>query len=92
MRRSGKTTRAIDEAIQLIFSEGQILVPSKGILLNPTIGGFPEGIKVCIDPDWTIGTAQQNFLVRLKRRIREEHYGSITHEIKKDYIIFKAAQ
>ncbi len=72
MRATGKTTRAIDEAIQKLFTHEVIIVPktaysaTPGKLLNDK---FP----VCVDPDYMNGHAQREFLKLLKLRIRNEH-------------------
>lgn len=69
MRRSGKTTRAIDEAVQLLFNGKNLafFIPDKNY--NPN-----EELLRLVDPDWTKGIAQNDFFKRFLRRLKNEHH------------------
>lgn len=75
MRKSGKTTLIIDSAIQKLFSEGVIYVPTKHELINGSKSNY-NFIKWIIDPDWNLGSAQNDLLRRLTNRLNTEHPGS----------------
>lgn len=76
MRRSGKTTRLIDTAIQLLFLKGEIKVPFVIPDKNP---GFEvveiDNIPYLFDPDCSVNFlgVQRDFALRLVRRINLEH-------------------
>ena len=80
-RKTGKTTRTVDEAIQQILKYNKIFIPTKHQLkrevlklngINP-IRGYPNEITV-IDPDWTDSQAVQEFLWRrIIKRLQYEH-------------------
>lgn len=83
MRRTGKTTRLIDLAIQTLFTEGEIYIFSANELSKfgypDKIRGFDKDIdKVFrfIDYDFKfnkISNAQDNFKDRFIRRLHIEH-------------------
>jgi hypothetical protein len=74
MRRDGKTTKLIDKAIQTLFTEGKICVPSTDNVI--TVRKIVKGtVATFIDPDHNENnSAQDDFLHRLKRRLSIEHY------------------
>jgi len=80
MRKTGKTTRVIDDAIQKLFIVGKITVPSKSILERDS---FYRGRKVnsdviIVDPDWRISnTVQRDLFERIARRVHVEHSQSV---------------
>ena len=72
MRRSGKTTRAIDEAVQKLFTHEIIIVPKTAYSTTPETllnSKFP----VCVDPNYMDGYAQREFLYALRQRLKNEH-------------------
>jgi len=72
MRRSGKTTRSIDLAIQKLFEFGKIYIPSKTELEEGK--NIRKIIEYCqIDTDADKGSAQRDFKLRLLDRIKLEH-------------------
>ena len=79
MRRSGKTTRLIDEAIQHLFEHGYIrILMNSEIYREDFYRGFkPEQIehfKKFIDPDTLPDNrAQLHFLTALSSRLAYEH-------------------
>lgn len=79
MRRSGKTTRAIDLAIQELFKFGKIYIPFKTELEDGK--KVSRIIEYCqIDPDADKGSAQRDFKQRLFERIKNEHKNQIVLE------------
>lgn len=88
MRRTGKTTRSVDKAIQKLFRYGEITVPSKGQIDSGTLDvGIEEG-TIIVDPDWMDGDRVQDHLrSRILRRLQEEHKPDI--EISNSRIILK---
>lgn len=73
MRRTGKTTRLIDEAIQTLFNDGIICVP-KAPIYSEKINH--KRVKVFIDPNHSnMNHAQDYFRARLRRRLEIEHEG-----------------
>lgn len=82
MRQSGKTTRTIDEAIQTLFTEGKIWIPTKSGIKNfynskriLKVEEREKLIKIMIiDPDWEEGLSQDNLTRRIARRINIEHF------------------
>jgi hypothetical protein len=87
MRASGQTTRLIDEAIQYLFTKGQVYLLKKTALSKANYF-LPQKEKLFVDPDHRGNNmAQNNFIYRVLKRLESEHYGS--HKIKtisKDYI------
>lgn len=72
MRRSGKTTRLIDHAIQVLFKEGRILAPITWDYDYMVKVG--EDKLLMIDEDWKRGNrAQTDFIERLLKRLESEH-------------------
>ncbi|MBC7845544.1 MAG: hypothetical protein H7Y10_03530 [Flavobacterium sp.] len=86
-RRTGKTTRLIDEAIQYLFEKGELYLFKKcGFKIASR--SFISSQRIFIDPDHKMANqAQQDFIYRVMKRLEFEHKGS--HKIKtmsKDYI------
>lgn len=83
-RRSGKTTRAVDKAIQTLFKEGKILIPYSPHT-EDRLSAFQRGtnseISIVRDPDWSKGETQKDFMGILRRRLRAEHHGKYEEEI-----------
>lgn len=84
MRRNGKTTRTIDEAIQKLFIDGEIIIPTKVQIEyytshiledkrwnNDKITEYEN--KAVIDSDWSLGYAQDDFRRRILKRLEFEH-------------------
>lgn len=94
MRRSGKTTKIIDAAIQQLFTEGEIWIPSKYKIRSVDVYDvkhfeFNEEYKVkaVIDEDWNKGYAQEDLSERIIRRIDLEH--KYQYEIEKQIGLVK---
>jgi hypothetical protein len=69
-RRTGRTTRVIDKAIQTFFEEGQIIVPYS----TTDTKGFKKA-QIITDPDLErVGeTVQRHLLGKIIRRLTMEH-------------------
>jgi hypothetical protein len=77
MRRSGKTTRAVDQAIQRLFTDKNLVVYK----------GFDQRSDI-LDPDAELHELNQShFLFQLFRRLESEHYGAYEIETKSDHVI-----
>lgn len=63
-RMNGTTTRLIDKAVQILFTQGSVIVP----LSTPTEPQRGTHAEVVLDPD-----NQNNFHHRFKERLWEEH-------------------
>ena len=87
MRRTGKTTRLIDQAIQSLFANDQLYLLKKQAI-SKFRNIIKDGSTLFVDPDHRMSNqAQQNFIYRVMKRLEFEHKGS--HKIKtinKDYI------
>ena len=69
-RRTGRTTRIVDQAVQTFFEEGQIIVPYS----STDTKGFKKS-QIIVDPDHEeIGdTIQRHLLGKIMRRLTMEH-------------------
>jgi len=87
MRRSGQTTRLIDDAVQELFTKGELFLLRKNAI-SKSSSIVTKTATVFVDPDHRMGNqAQNDFVYRAMRRLEFEHRGS--HKIKKlavDYI------
>lgn len=73
MRATGRTTRMIDNAIQCLFEQGNIIVPSKHIK-DENLRSIKY--RIFIDLDSRVGNkAQEHFLKKLLNRLNQEHAG-----------------
>lgn len=72
-RMIGKTTRTIDYAIQVLFKEGMIFVPSRTEYNNPHYHSDRNRNIMIIDPDWQFDGVQRDLLNRIKKRLKFEH-------------------
>lgn len=88
MRRTGKTTRLIDEAIQMLFNDGEITILSLHNIFDKS-EQWKRGLTDkqinsrfrLIDPDNSKDNkAQYHFYVNLRRRLYNEHQGSFIQE------------
>jgi hypothetical protein len=94
MRRSGKTTRTIDEAIQTLFKEGEIWIPSKQGIKNfnesERFNKNEDRLKILslmiIDPEWQEGRAQEDLGKRIAKRINSEHFDQCTYSKENEYL------
>lgn len=84
MRRTGKTTRLVDKAIQKLFTSGLIYVPTKTEYFSKVepldrvlrTKGIDES-QVFVDYDISkYNDAQRHFEIMLDRRLCLEHAGS----------------
>lgn len=77
MRRSGKTTRLIDTAIQALFERGEL-----HLSLNDNVKSD------FLDPDSRKGNkAQRDFVDRLIKRLSIEHSGSYQTIKQGDFVL-----
>ena len=76
MRRSGKTTRMVDEAIQHLFN-------NKNINLHLTIFGKSDFVDVDAERH---NLAQKYFIDMLIKRLENEHRGAFKIDKNKDSI------
>ena len=87
MRRTGKTTRLIDQAIQSLFANDQLYLLKKQAL-NKFRNIIKDGSTLFVDPDHRMSNqAQYDFIYRVMKRLEVEHAG--TYKLKtvsKDYI------
>ncbi len=92
MRRDGKTTRTVDEAIQAIFkpeNKGLIIVPHLDRNNEAKVYGFKKD-QVFIDPDAEYGNHCQDHLRdTIIRRLLAEHRGFITNKNHEGSILIK---
>lgn len=83
-RRTGKTTRLVDKAIQLLFDKGEIMILTNHEIFDREKqwkrGLKKEQIEIAeqlIDRDVEKGNkAQEHFFLVLSNRLLHEHYGS----------------
>jgi len=87
MRRSGKTTRLIDAAIQELFTKGNVYIPdgARAVKLHGKDGGigidelvYQRMIKYTDYDFWddngkVLPKVQDHFAIRFKRRLDSEH-------------------
>lgn len=74
MRRSGKTTRMTDEAVQALFTYGRIFVPNLE-RVPMELGLINE--QVFVDPDADLGNyAQRHLRDNIIQRVEREHRGT----------------
>jgi hypothetical protein len=82
MRRSGKTTRLVDEAVQYLFRRGVIefIPPGEVLDLNYVIGRLEidkQMLLKFVDTDaYETPNAQDFFINQFCKRLSIEHYGS----------------
>ncbi len=79
MRRTGKTTRAVDQAIQRLFIDKKL-----------TIYKHYDNRSDILDPDANLHSlAQKHFLYQLGRRLELEHRGAYEVDDEKNYVVIK---
>ena len=79
MRRNGKTTRAVDDAIQRLFTICEIWILKseylekyqENLLLNYNTLELKQ--KVVYDYDWKVNNMQRIFYDKIKKRLDNEH-------------------
>jgi len=75
-RKTGKTTKLIDEAIQYLFNTGELYLFRRGKLVENS--KIPRDTRLFVDPDHAReNRAQEEFITRLVGRLRLEHYNSV---------------
>lgn len=94
MRRSGRTTRTVDEAIQTLFTKGSILIPYSSIteLQRSTsrVSGVLQ-IPIIVDPDYFQADVQRDIQQLILNRLKSEHPGYYSVDVTdKKYIIITA--
>lgn len=71
MRRTGKTTRKVDEAIQTLFKENYIILPKGECINEMYVWEYPS----IIDEDAGISPLAQDEMSRLVyKRLESEHF------------------
>lgn len=97
MRKDGKTTRLIDEAIQHLFEKGEIKFLSNQDIFEKhqdwrrglSVGQVNDRLKF-IDYDATkTNKAQENFIHRFARRLSIEHDGCYRVHNKHHFTVIK---
>lgn len=87
MRRSGKTTRLVDKAVQLLFEDGNVFIPQAGFLeRRDNLGGYTkeqiEKMRWMVD-DYE-GKQSNKMQSRLRqiliKRLQSEHQGQFVEE------------
>jgi hypothetical protein len=80
-RLTGKTTRAVDEGIQILFNEGLLVIPHKNALMDALknsnyselLRAYPTN-TILVDLDWRQSPRVQEYLVdRIIHRLKAEH-------------------
>ena len=81
-RRTGKTTRAIDKAVQTLFEKEELLLYRKIDRIRP------KDLYISpIAPDANDhNMAQEFFVARLMKRLDSEHVGRFKAEFKGNYL------
>lgn len=79
MRRTGETTRRIDEAVQNLFTKGEIFVPDYAWVKNRKNSGIciHEETSIEVDHFYSSIGAQDFFLKRIMNRLNLEHQGQV---------------
>jgi hypothetical protein len=79
MRRSGKTTRTVDQAIQKLFTDKKLVIYKNC-----------DNRSDILDPDANLHSfAQKHFLDQLLRRLESEHKGSYEIDNEKNHAVIK---
>ena len=81
MRRSGRTTRLVDQAVQILFTEGEIFIPMgswiERMAENMVTLSKEEFVKSCRFIDWvgesTSSMTQLHLAKTIQRRLDLEH-------------------
>lgn len=86
MRKTGKTTRTIDKAIQLLFENKKIIVPITSYMDADLRGWHRNDVdKIIVDPDFHENpkSVHRDLLARILRRVYFEHTDAYHHTIVK---------
>lgn len=82
MRSSGKTTRAINQAIETLFDKGEVIIPQVSLKTVESHREYFKGYsveameKVIFDPDQDINKfVQVELFLKTKKRLDIEHRG-----------------
>jgi hypothetical protein len=83
MRQSGNTTRLVNAAVEMLFTQGIILVPknihhSYTIFERDLLRGFNRILTPFIDGETT--SQQRHFVTTLLRRLEVEHPGQFEYD------------
>ncbi len=74
MRRSGKTTRLVNEVIETLFKEKIIYIPTSAGINQPSMWEKNRDKFNFIDPDHYKGNMAQNYFIsRVIDRVSREH-------------------
>lgn len=75
MRINGKTTRMVDVAIQELFTNGSIYIPTKTHLEQNIKDrcSIKKHMNYIVDPDWDKGRSQEQLFRTILKRLRSEH-------------------
>ena len=88
-RRTGKTTRMVDQAIQELFRYGRIRIPNQSDILNSVhiTNMAPQYTYVIIDPDYIEDThIQQDLFKKIVKRLDNEHKVNLSVDFKNNII------
>lgn len=96
MRRSGKTTRTVDEAIQKLFNQGEIWIPTMSGIKHMNEKHFPKEKKEqlmkfsVIDDEWELSQMVQKHLEkRIVNRLMIEHQQQCSFSKKDSHTVIK---
>ena len=94
-RRTGKTTRLVDKAIQRIFTVGYLMIPKEPFKINPLVGRGTtiQDSKEFVDNEGN-SRCQKHLIDTIKKRLELEHSnlgtgGFVETEETSAYTLFK---
>lgn len=94
-RRTGKTTRLVDKAIQRVFSVGYLMIPKEPLKINPLrgLGTTIQDPKEFVDNEGS-SRCQKYLADTIKKRLEAEHSnlgtgGFVEIEETSAYTLFK---
>jgi len=93
MRRSGKTTRLIDDAIQYLFTNKTLFIETSSGLSRGESSKMPNmDVKFDNVGDSKFFLAQKYFIQRLLERLNNEHQHCFEVEKTTDFIVIKVSE
>ena len=86
---NGTTTRAVDEAIQVLFENGVCIVPTKNLKMFRQINNDELMDLIVFDDTIEKDNGVKDFLDKLASRLEYEHEKSIKYKMYNDFIRIK---
>lgn len=86
---NGTTTRAVDEAIQILFENGVCIVPTKNLKMFRQINSDELMDLIVFDDTIEKDNGVKDFLDKLASRLEYEHKKSIKYKTYNDFIRVK---